>query len=410
MPVIYSYSVYPMYEYMGFTYVRPLSFNYVVFSSFYILLGFLFSPKEIKKPTDLLFCITFFLIYCPSISLMYIVTNLSWYNIFINANTLLLALVIIFFVSKIKPNAKIRLSLKARQFNIAFIFMLLASLLAIFSYYRFSFSNLVSALDISQLYSIRDEFRNITAPTVVKYLFFAASKAMVPLLFLYGLKTKNTSIKLAAIFIQISIFAVSGHKSIFLGLILVWLGWTYYSYFQKVKTQSVLMFLTVFLLLSFSLDYFLQSNFLVNIFSRRMILVPGMLSGMYFEYFTNNDLTYLGYSIFSSFVDYQYTKTPPFIIGDFYFNSDFMSANVNYLASGFAEFGSFGVLIFSSIAVTLYKILDTVATNEDTSKFIVCALLLPTWVLVDSSLLTALMTHGLFLTFILLMLYPKRFD
>ena len=261
--------------------------------------------------------------------------------------------------------------------------------------------------DFSQTYDIREGFRDTSVPQIVKYMFFATSKALVPLLFLYALREKNKALALLVFLIQVCIFAVSGHKSVFLGVILVYLSWQYFSRNGCIRVYSVSLWIVVFCSISFILDWAFGYNFLVNIFTRRMILVPGMLSGMYYEFYANNEYAKLAYSLLSSVFTYNYSSTPPFVIGNYYFDSDFMSANVNYLASGFAEFGYLGMIIFVLLASFLYKSLDMAASNNKDSNFLICALLLPTWVLVDSSLLTAMITHGLLLISIIVLLYPK---
>ncbi|ELB2272106.1 oligosaccharide repeat unit polymerase [Vibrio parahaemolyticus] len=407
LPYIYIYSVYPMYEYMGFTYTRDLNIYSGITISFFAFIGSMLLPKHIDKPTSLLFTVTFFLIYCPSVSMMYIVTNLEYEVILSNCLVLWACLLIIFTFSNINiPNISYK-RLGITAFKTIFFSTLFISLLSIFIFYNFSFSNLMMVFDFSQTYDIREGFRDISVPQIVKYMFFAASKALVPLLFLYALKEKNKTLALLAFLIQVCIFAVSGHKSVFLGVILVYLSWQYLSRNGCIRVYSISLGLVVFCSISSILDWMFGYNFLVNIFTRRMILVPGMLSGMYYEFYFNNEYARLAYSLLSSVFPYNYSSTPPFVIGNYYFDSDFMSANVNYVASGFAEFGYLGMIVFVSLASVLYKSLDMAASNNKESSFVICALLLPTWVLVDSSLLTAMITHGLLLISIIVLFYPK---
>jgi hypothetical protein len=277
----------------------------------------------------------------------------------------------------------------------------------VFAYYRPDASNLLKIEDISQLYDIRNDFKESSsdAPVFARYIFAWASKIFVPCFFVYGLAKKNNIIISTALITGLLLFSSTGLKSIVLGPVLIFMFWLYLR--KSHLTFSMLNFLLLLLVALALILHELGSPFLNYIIIRRVLIVPGYLTGCYFDFFMSNPFTFLGYSIFEGLVDYQYPYSPPYIIGAHYFGRSEMSANANFLATSFADFGALGCFLFALLSSFFFGILNSISISKNAIPEMTALLLLPTWTLIDTSFLTAMLTHGLGIIALILIFMPR---
>ncbi|HBC3535259.1 TPA: hypothetical protein KDZ66_004214 [Vibrio vulnificus] len=296
-----------------------------------------------------------------------------------------------------------------KTFFILFSTAAILSALVVFLFYKPSLINLLNISDISELYNIRGEFREITSnvPSFARYVFSWSSKIVVPILLVYGLAKKNNIVILLALTFGLLLFSATGLKSIFLGTIVTYISWMVLSRVH-VSFNFLSILICVIILLSLALHEvgYWQFNAIII---RRVLVIPGLLTGYFIDYFSNNEFTYLAYSIFSGVFDYKYDVTPPFVIGEFYFGRNDMSANASYLASAFGDFGYSGCILFTVILAIVYRNLDFWAEKIKATPEVSAIILLPTWALVDSSLITVLFTHGLLIIVLFAFFLPKSF-
>jgi hypothetical protein len=150
-----------------------------------------------------------------------------------------------------------------------------------------------------------------------------------------------------------------------------------------------------------------EGSIIGSLFIRRLVITPGLLTGLYFEYFSDNPVFLWSHSILSSFVEQPYSLPPAFLIGFEYFGSDVTSANANLWADGFANAGLGGPLVVSLLAGLFFRFADWVAVGRSTLGFL--AWLAPSFALVNSAFLTSVLTHGLLATVVLVLTIPRRF-
>lgn len=407
---LYVDFAYPTYSYIGWQLNDNYSIFGIILTSLLSSLIVLFINKKVSRPIDLLVLFSFLLIYIPSINLGNIVLdNNSGYGVLCGAYTM--SMIILLFFSKVEISTISNLGLKTNQFKYFLIFIITIMYFLVLLSYKPDVSNVYKLIDFSDVYDIRENYKERTQEVgLINYLFTWLIKIFIPLLLVFGMVKKNKLIKYGAFILVFPLFLISGHKSIILSLILVYL---FYILLKKNEIKGglnfniIIYYLTGSILVGCFLSY-LNINLINDVLFRRAILVPGVLSNMYFDFFSKNEHTYLAYSFLSSFFDYKYNINPPFVIGDYYFGRIQMSANANYWASGFAEFGVFGTIIMTFIAGFYYKILDCLNTFKE-DKLLGCALVIaPTWALMDSALPIVLITHGLILVIFLIYLFPSK--
>src|SRR5699024_8716627 len=117
-----------------------------------------------------------------------------------------------------------------------------------------------------------------------------------------------------------------------------------------------------------------------------------------------NPFMYLSTSILEPIIDNPYNLSITRIISWEYWNKDF-GPNTGYLADAFANFGYFGMFLFSIMLSMLLKVLDSISVNLPTN-FAPTLIIMPAIALTNSALFTTLLTHGfLVVLFALWVLY-----
>src|SRR6185437_6613284 len=154
-----------------------------------------------------------------------------------------------------------------------------------------------------------------------------------------------------------------------------------------------------------ALDFFGYSRTFSGLIQERMTGMPGLLTGYYYEFFSDHPKALLGHSIFKSIVHYPYPLEPRQMIGYVYFHDSGMSANANFWADAYANFGYIGILCFTLLLAGVMWLYDSSSAGRNlTVTALVIAL--PAFAVANSGLLTSLLTHGIGLAMVLMYLMP----
>jgi len=142
---------------------------------------------------------------------------------------------------------------------------------------------------------------------------------------------------------------------------------------------------------------------------RRAILVPGQLSAYYFEYFSHSEKFQFSVSRTLGLFNMNnraYSVDIPALIGYEYFGRKDASSNANIFADAFANFGYFGMILFSTGLAIFLRILNSTSREIDVSlTSAVCFLQMVNFT--NSSLTTILLGHGFIFLLILIHLLPQ---
>ncbi|WP_374446391.1 hypothetical protein [Providencia sp.] len=408
MQYIYTNIIYVHFGYMGLS-LKPTESSDFLLNMIFLFTIIVFSqilPKNIDSTLSLFLILFFFVIYIPGLSLLTLIIRLSLIQMisFYTMSSLSFLILKIFSLNLSRKIIVPTLSIKA--YLLFFLGLLLISFSLIFYYYDFSLSSLISLGNISELYDIRWRYReqNTHIPTIAVYALTINSKILIPFLLFYGMQKKNKSIIITSFLLQFLLFMITGQKSLFLGWLYVYGFCKLIEHQKTLRTQKLIqliLFLFVLSLFLFNIGF----DILLNIVLRRIFFYPGILATYYLDFFSNHPVTYLSHSILSSFIDNIYHKDPPFIIGEYYFSREEMSANANYLVSSFADFSYAGMLVYTFILASFLKLIDMTIVFKDNPKLL-SLFLLPLWALLDSSLTTVFLTHGLAFGFILIVICP----
>ncbi|WP_419773855.1 hypothetical protein [Halarcobacter sp.] len=113
-----------------------------------------------------------------------------------------------------------------------------------------------------------------------------------------------------------------------------------------------------------------------------------------------NEFVYWSNSFLKSYFVYPYDKNFALLMGS-YLGMQNTYANIGFLAMGYMHAGLLGVFIYTSIVVLIFNFINNLIVPQ--SKFIQISLVfVPIYTFfVASDLLTTLLTHGLFITLIM---------
>ncbi len=129
---------------------------------------------------------------------------------------------------------------------------------------------------------------------------------------------------------------------------------------------------------------------LESIFVRRLLFLPAQITGSYFNYFANEPL-HLSYSILGRWYKYSYELAPAKLMGEVIYGDPKVSANTGIIADGFMNFGYFGAFAFVTAAALIVKFVEYLRLH----LIYLGLIFLIVWLFVNTGLLTAGLTHGL---------------
>lgn len=258
----------------------------------------------------------------------------------------------------------------------------------------FNISPTLSVFKVSgfaELYDIRMQSREaiLDVSFIIAYCYMLVFKVVAPLALSYGLFKGKSLLVYAALVVFLLGFLVSAHKSILLTPIVMFVLF----YFIKSSRGIKLLLCNSVFVLSF-ISFFSSGTIqfiLGDVLMRRVFLIPGMLTNVYFEYFTAND-----FNLFSSVISKFSDEKPiplPFVIGENVFARSDMSANAGFVASGYAEAGVLGVFLYTIVILLSFLFLNSTVKSEKNIYLLACFPIL--LAMLETNLTTVFLTHGL---------------
>jgi hypothetical protein len=403
----YRYLIVPSFAYLGLVY-RPESFAALAAAEGLALMPSLWMPIRILRPSQIIYSFLYYLVAIPTLLVMAMVGILPTLSLVKFGVIIVLMLAAGRLVYEV-PLLRIPKFIQTDR-GLWMAVGAIAALLYGFIFSQYGFYTEIPSL--SEVYQQRAQFRN-TVTGYGQYPFFWIAKAINPFLIAKGLIDRNPVWVAAGFGGQLILFAMSGLKSILFSFVLI-IGVIITLYKGgKYFTTLIAGGLTGVIGLSALVDWLLGFSVVTSLFVRRLMIVPGITTTYFFDFFSSNSHAFLGHSVFSSFVEYPYSSRPAFLIGNVYYShvqeqgSIAMSANANLWADGYANFGLFGIVLFTiALLVTLW-VIDSLAKRSDL-KIATLILAYPAYMLVNTKLQTSMLTHGVIVVILILYLIPYK--
>lgn len=405
---IYKSVVSENYGYMGYYYYTP---SYLHLTINIVILAFVSSliSHDIDKPSDLFVWFFFVIVIIPSMVIpLMSLSEVGPFTLFAAQFTFIIGFVILILISNIQINIIDLPSVSANFFLIILLLLFFVISASIFRDYGFNPSRLLSLESLASLYDIRFEQRaaSANASIISRYGTSLLTKIIIPMMFVICLFYKRYFWALFFFGMQLSVFSVSAHKSY---IIVMLVTFFVFRMLSKKKNAGLYFFemVSLFCLFTLLIYWGTGNTILIDVLVRRALVVPGLLSGYFIEYFSINGLAFYSQNFLKIIFENQYTMAPPFIIGQEYFGRAELRANVNAFGDTFGNLGGIGV-IFNSILMGLILLCLNIFSRGKQKLIVIPSLCGIAWTFGESSFVTSLLTHGALFAVFLVMLFPKK--
>lgn len=375
-----------------------LDTNYIKYfeSWFFFLFFLILTPQYYIKPSD--FFINFFLY-------VFIVPLLSYYS-FNNSDRLHLYIILgnLLLIYFFKTNQKIKIPTIKRIHN--FVFPISAGLIiTVLIAMLFRADLQIFNFDLKKVYEFREYTDIIFDQNIFAYLNSWSFKVF-GIFFLIIFIIEKKYFKLLLIFLLYFIwFGFFNHKFI---LFMPFVVLFFYILFNK-KNNFILFVTLLLVLICISYILYLSTDeiFYTSIVIRRIFFIPSMLTFKYFEFFSENNFIYWSNSIMSVFIEYNYSTNPVKIIGEYIGTNS--HANNSFLSSGYMHAGFYGILFYTLIFKLILWIIDSCSYGKKSKLIVTSITLVPIISLIlNSDLPTSLLTHGIFISIVLIFFYNYK--
>jgi hypothetical protein len=255
------------------------------------------------------------------------------------------------------------------------------------------------SFDLTAVYEVREEFLSELAP-FAGYLVPWQGYVLNPALMLIAVQRRSLLIGLLGLALQLLLFSMTGFRAFLFipALLLVF----YVIGRQRQLVATVLAGMLAVVGIALVLYAWLDEPLIPLLLVDRVIVVPAEIHYWYYDFFGVHGQAplQLSQSILAAVSPSHYSAPIAEVIGWTYLGSA-ASANVGLFGDAFANFGFAGCAIFALLLVFVLKAVD--AAGRFTDPRVAAALLaMPAFELINSGLLTTLLTHGLALAIVVL--------
>lgn len=351
----YRFNISPNYLYYGLVY-HPLSLTEIFVSLFFLLAPLMIIPYHLRLPSDYAIWALYFFSYFPSVIVSVYTLGLVEA---IKLLVLLFAGLLAIFYSK-QIIIKIMGDLKINFYRLEiFLGVSLFFIALIFTLKLCGFS---LNLDFTSIYDRRLEARSINSRLSAYFLVFVRQCVVIIGVYLGVVKKKYWLLLLSGV-ISINIFSFDGTKtSIILPIIFV--SFAFILLLKKQRTILVLLIPALIMVTLGVVEFTIgPTNYISDYLVRRSFVIPGLLNGFYWDFFSDHKYALLTDSILRNIIEPVYNKPVTFVIGEHYFNRLSTNANTGIWMGGFSHFGITGVFVVSIIAGLILGQIDRVTKS-----------------------------------------------
>lgn len=365
-----------------------------------------FLPYALARPSAVILWWLYLVVYIPSQLIPALTLSMSSDQFLTLQISLLACMALLCWAGSTRPLDTGRFALAGRLFWSGFwlVWIVSVTYIALSGGVGKLMGNLLTFFEGGSEYAIRSEFNRVIAESgrTLSYLIGELGHAFDPFLIAYGLVYRRRWYLVAGVVGQILIFGLTGLKSILLSGLFLALIAALASGYRKSFGSAFAIALTCIVLLCTGVDYATYNIYLSSLFTRRTVLVPGLMTGFYFEHYSQ--VGPVGFGM--HFSHDPSILTPPNEIAAVYFHDPETNANANLWAEGFAELGLPGMLAFTLFTAFLMWLYDSLAAKRDV---VLAALLaaMPAVAVSNTSPTTVLVTWGGLMAGVLLYISPR---
>lgn len=390
LDVMYVIFVYPLFAYLGFD-LEVHAGKYVE-SWLLLLLVLAFLPKTLRKPSDFFVLVLALGLIVPMTSLFGLADKPRFfmYSVMVGFSVVCLA----------RSGSPIRIPTVRNGTFLALSMSVGLTGLVLFWMYvsgGFAFLN----LDISKIYDLREGAHETIGQGGFGYINLWVFKVFNIFLFAYALHRRSWIFAISLFAIQVVFFGISANKGVLFYPLMILAVWYYLSKSRALAVVPIGILIVVVISGIFwsYWDLAILGSFLV----RRVFFVSANNAFNYFEFFSANSFVFWSNSLTSAFVQYPYHTSPAELIGEW--KGTFGHVNNTFVANGYMHAGLPGMLFYCMVVGFLFRVIDSLSTRGIEPWMGIAVTIAPVWtLLLSADLPTALMTHGLGVSLLLLFL------
>ena len=388
----YAVIISPAYAYEGCTLTWPNA-GAMVWLVTLALLPALILPYSLSRPSGLILWWLYLAAYIPSILIPALTLTMPFENLLPLQISLMACMVILWLPCSGTLLAVSRIRVSPTLFWTGFLLVWGACLgfVCVSGRVNMLVSNLASLFEGATEYTIRSVYRNVVLETgrVLAYVVGQLGEALNPFLIAFGLTYRRRMCLVAGIIGQVIVFSLTGFKTTALCAVYLALVALFLKRWRRSFGMALTIGLIAIVLVSAAVDRSTGGTFLNSIFTRRTLVVPGLLTGFYFEHYSKGTPIGAGFH----FTHDASILGPSNEIGFAYFGSAEVNANANLWAEGFAEFGIPGIFGYSILVAFLLWLYDSVSARCNLN-LAVLVLAMPAIMLSNTGPTTVLISHG----------------
>jgi hypothetical protein len=262
-------------------------------------------------------------------------------------------------------------------------------------------------LDLSLVYEFRRDAGEVINAGPMGYFNVWATKVFGPTLLAIALWKKNYLLAAVVLGLHILWFGITSHKSILFYPFLIVFLWVW---FRHTKALALIpLGMTLAVIISLIVFFVFDHIFLGSLFIRRVFFVPSFLTFVYYDFFSQNQFVYWSNSFLSGAIKYPYEMGAAKVIGD-YLGTD-AHANNNFISTGYMHAGAAGTIFYGVLIGLLFRVIDSVSNKGVPPWVAVASVIVPMQALLTSAdLPTALLTHGIGISIVILFLLRSAAD
>ncbi|MFL6306922.1 MAG: hypothetical protein ACJ72H_25600 [Candidatus Sulfotelmatobacter sp.] len=363
----------------------------------------LWIPAKLERPSQVVYWLLYLLVVVPACLVpIYALDDQSSGPLFL-AVALVGAFALVGMIYRMPLIPLPHMQLQSHEFKAILILLSAVSYALILASFGFQFHY----VSFDDTYSVRAQFQNAMEqrPTIVAYAIGWQAWVINPLVMAVGLISRRFSWVVLGGIGEFVIYSITAFRAMFFSVaLLLFLLWAMRS--SKTFATRLASMWTVIFAGAGALQLIGYSIIPESLLGVRMTALPGLLTGYYYEFFSSHPKAHLGHSIFKSFIDYPYAVEPPYLIGALYFHSPSNDANANVWADAYANFGYFGIILFTLLLAAVLWLYDSMAVRCD-RRLAALAMALPAFSLANGALLTSLLSNGMAIAMILVYLMPR---
>lgn len=236
------------------------------------------------------------------------------------------------------------------------------------------------------------EYRAETESSYLVSLLRSAAVTFAAVLFACALVTGRRWLSVFCIGAFIIFFIYSGHKRFIFLIPFIYLA---YAAIRADRPYYIVLLYLVAIAIATLAFLGLDSTALLNFIARRSIMIPGLLTQFYVEYFSDYEPLWFSHSKIGVLLNtYDPSIPPPAKLVGTRFFTEGSNANANWIASSYMNMGSLGIFIYAPLVAILFSLPGALLKKRNEQVFLTSGIVVYSSFMQNSDLIASFLSNG----------------